>query len=132
MAALSRADVEEMIATALSEFEQRIGSHIQAMQAEHVSVVDAWASFATLADGTHQEFLNSSNRIEQLITSNNATFDEHGAALQKVVEDLQQAGVDGPRIAMALEGTKQLNENNLALRKCIEAFACGSRPRSRR
>ena len=41
MAALSRADVADMISTALIEFEQRIGFHMQAMQAEHVSAVDA-------------------------------------------------------------------------------------------
>ena len=41
MAALSRADVAEMIVSALADFEQRVGSHMHAMQAEHVSLDDA-------------------------------------------------------------------------------------------
>ena len=84
-----------MMTTALAEFEQRVGSRMQAMQAEHVSVDDARASLASLADGTRQEFLNNSTRLEQLINSNNAKFDEHRAAFQKEVGDFQQAGVDG-------------------------------------
>ena len=39
MAALSRTDVAEMIKTALTEFEQRVGSHMQAMQAGHVWLI---------------------------------------------------------------------------------------------
>ena len=88
MAAPSRADVEGMIATALAEFEQRVGTHMQAMQTEHVSVVDAQACLMTLADGTRQEFANFQSCIEQLIIINNATFDEHQAAMQKIVDDL--------------------------------------------
>ena len=44
MAALRRADVTEMISTALTESEHPVGSHMQAMQAEHMSVVDARAN----------------------------------------------------------------------------------------
>ena len=72
MAAPSSVDVAEMTKTALTEFEQRVGSHMQAMQAEHVSVDQARASLAELAAGTCQEFLNSQARIESLITSNRA------------------------------------------------------------
>ena len=56
MAAPSREDVAEMIKTALTEFEQRGGSHMQAMQAEHVSVEQARSSLPELAAGTRQEF----------------------------------------------------------------------------
>ena len=97
MAAPSCEDVAEMIKTALTEFEQRVGSHMQAIQAEHVSVDQARASLAELANSTRQEFLNSQARIESLIVTNNTTLDEHKAALQKVVDDLQRAGVDGSR-----------------------------------
>ena len=123
MAAPSRADVEEMIVTALAEFEQRVETHMQAMQTEQVFVVDAQANLKALANGTRQEFVNFQSRNEQLIISNNSTFDEHKAALQKFVVNLQQAGVDGARIAMALEGNKQLNESNLNMRKDIERYA---------
>ena len=106
MAAPICEDIAEMIRTALTEFEQRVGPHMQAMQAEHMSADQARASLAELANGTRQEFVNSHARIESFITSNNTTFDEHKAALQKVVDDFQQAGVDGSRIAMAL-GSKE-------------------------
>ena len=123
MAAPTRADVEGMIVTALAEFELRIGTHMQVMQADQVSRAGASASFALLADGTRQEFVNCQSLIEQLIIGNNATFDEHKAAMQTIADDLQQAGVDGARNAMALEGTQQLNENNLNLSKDIEKYA---------
>ena len=123
MAAPSREDVADMIKNALTDFEQRVGLHMQAMQSEQVSAEQARASLAELASGTRQEFLNSQARTELLITSNSTTFGEHKAALQKVVGDLQLAGGDGSRIAMALEGTKELNANNLKMRLDLEAYA---------
>ena len=104
MAAPSRADVEGMITTALAKFEQRIGIHMQAMQTEHVSVVDAQASLKALADGARQEFTNSQSRIEQLITSNNTAFDVHKAALQKVVDDLRQLALTVQGLAWRSRG----------------------------
>ena len=112
-----------MISTALTAFKQRVGLSMQAMKAEHVSVEQARSSLAELAAGTYQEFLNTQARIEALINSNFTTLDEHRAAMQKVVDDLQPAGVDGSRIAMALEGTKELNESNKKMRLDLEAYA---------
>ena len=113
----SRAEVEVMITSALAGFEQRVGTHIQAMQTDQVSRFDAQASLAMLSDGTRQEFVNFQSRIEQLIISNNATFDEHKTAMNKIADDLQQAGVDGPKISQAPDGAKLLNENNLGCGK---------------
>ena len=67
--------------------------------------------------------MNNSSRLEALITSNNTTFEEHRAALQKVVADFQRAGIDGSRISMALEGTKELNESSQKMRADFEAYA---------
>ena len=72
---------------------------------------------------TRQEFQNSEARFVQLIESNTVTFAEHKAALLKVVSDLQEVGVDGSRINRALDGTKQLSENNEKMRADLEGLA---------
>ena len=68
-------------------------------------------------------FRLSETRFTQLIETNNATFEEHKAALLKVVADLESAGVSGPRIATALDGTKELSQKNEETRAVLEALA---------
>ena len=68
--------------------------------------------------------------IRELITTNNATFAEHKLAMEKIVADLQLAGIDGTRLNLissnvdtALNGTKALSERNEKMREDLETLA---------
>ena len=60
--------------------------------------------------------------MEQLIVGTDATFYQLRAALLEVIDNLQKSGL-AARISQALEESKLLNENNMALRKHLDNFA---------
>ena len=112
MAAPSRQDVETMIQDALTAFEQRVGLHMQQQAAIQVTVEQARSGLEEVINITKAEFKTSEARVNDLITSNNATFAEHKEAMLKIVSDLQIAGIDGSRLNTALDGTMKLNDAN--------------------
>ena len=130
MAAPSRQEVETMIADALLAFEQRVGQHMQQQAAVQVTVEQARAGVEKVVNDTKAEFVAKEKRITDLITMNNATFAEHKTAMEKIVNDLQLAGVDGTRLNLissnldtALDGTKALSEGNEKMRVDLEKLA---------
>ena len=121
--AVSREEVDAMIVKALGEFEQKVGVHMVEKAKEMVTIEQARTSLDETMSRIREEFKLSETRFTQLIEMNNATFEEHKAALLKVVSDLESAGVSGPRIATALDGTKELSEKNEETRAVLEALA---------
>ena len=91
-----------MIKSALLAFEQRVGLHMETKAKEMVTIEQARVSLNDNMERIREEFKLSEKRFTELIDTNNATFEEHKAALLKVVADLGEAGVSGPRIATAL------------------------------
>ena len=69
-------------------------------------------------------------RIKELITTNNATFASHEIAMNKIVADLQLAGIDGTRLNListnvdtSLNGTKALSEKNEKMKEDLDKLS---------
>ena len=118
--AVSREEVDAMIKEALLAFEQRVGLHMATQAKEMVTIEQARISLDDTTSRIREEFKKSETRFTELIGTNNATFEEHKTALLKIVADLEEAGVSGPRIATALDGTKELNQKNDETRAVLE------------
>ena len=121
--ATSREEVDAIIKDALLAFEQKVGLHMETKAKEMVTIDQARASLEETMGRIREEFKLSEKRFTELIDTNNATFEEHKTALLKVVADLESAGVSGPRIATALDGTKELSQKNEETRAVLEALA---------
>ena len=121
--ATSREEVDAMIKAALLAFEQRVGLHMVEKAKEMVTIEQARTSLDDTMGRIREEFKLSETRFTELIVKNIATFEEHKTALLKVVADLESAGVSGPRIATALDGTKELSQKNEETRAVLEALA---------
>ena len=67
MASPSRDEVDVMIQSALTAFEQRVGLHMQAKAAEQVTIEQARAGLDDVTTRTRQEFQNSEDRFVALI-----------------------------------------------------------------
>ena len=125
--ATSREEVDAMIKEALLAFEQKVGLHMETKAKEMVTIDQARASLEETMGRIREEFKMSEKRFTELIDTNNATFEEHKTALLKVVADLEFAGVSGPRIATALDGTAELSRKNEETRAVLETLATESR-----
>ena len=99
MAAPSRAEVEVMIAESLRVFEERIGQHMLTQSSLTPTIDQARAGLAEVARVSQSKIDETEVRIKELITQNNATFAEHRTAMEKIVSDLQMAGIDGTRLS---------------------------------
>ena len=84
-----------MIKSALLSFEQRVGLHMETKAQEMVTIEQARLSLNETMERIREEFKLSEKRFTELIDTNNATFEEHKAALLKVVADFGEAGVSG-------------------------------------
>ena len=112
-----------MIQKALGEFEQKVGVFMGEKAKELVSLEQAKAEMDTAMNRVREEFKMTEERINKLIELNNTKFEEHETGLNKIVNDLAEAGVSGPRIATALDGTKLLNQKNEETRAVMETLA---------
>ena len=130
MAAPSRAEVEAMIAESLRVFEERIGQHMLTQSSLTPTIEQARAGLAEVARVSQEKVDETEARVKELITNNNATFATHQAAMEKIVHDLQAAGIDGSRLNLiasnvdtALNGTKDLSEKNEKLMGDLDKLA---------
>ena len=117
MAAPRREEVEAMIVEAFRVFEERIGQHMLTQSSLTPTIEQARAGLAEVARVSQEKIDATETRGKELITNNNSTFAEHKAAMEKIVSDLQLAGIDGTRLNLiatnvdkALNGTKDLGE----------------------
>ena len=130
MAAPSRQDVETMIEEALKVFEVKVGQILLAQRQATVTVDQARVGLAAVADQAKTEMDKTEVRIKELVTQNNATFASHEVAMNKIVADLQTAGVDGTRLNLiasnvdtALNGTKALSEKNEKMKEDLDKLS---------
>ena len=130
MAAPSRQEVETMITNALKEFEDKVGQHMLTQQQATVTVEQARVGLAEVASQAKAEMDKTEVRIKELITTNNATFASHELAMNKIVADLQLAGIDGTRLNListnvdtALNGTKALSEKNEKMKEDLDKLS---------
>ena len=121
--AVSREEVAGMIQKALGEFEQKVGVFMGEKAKELVSLEQAKTEMDAAMTRVREEFKMTEERINKLIELNNTKFEEHETGLNKIVTDLAEAGVSGPRIATALDGTKLLNQKNEETRAVMETLA---------
>ena len=130
MAAPSRAEVEAMIAESLQRVEDRIGQHMLTQSSLTPTIDQARAGLAEVARVSQSKIDETEARVKDLITQNNATFAEHRTAMEKIVSDLQMAGIDGSRLSTisasvdtALNGTKALSEANEKMKGDLDKLA---------
>ena len=134
MAAPSRAEVEAMMGLKIQEsfrlFEERVGQHLVTQASLTPTIEQAKAGLAKVARVSQEKIDAQEARIKELITTNNATFASHEVAMNKIVADLQTAGIDGTRLNLissnvdtALNGTKALSEKNEKMKEDLDKLS---------
>ena len=95
-----------------------------------MTVEQARVGLAEVASQAKAEMDKTEVRIKELITTNNATFASHELAMNKIVADLQFAGIDGTRLNListnvdtALNGTKALSEKNEKMKEDLDKLS---------